>query len=942
MPSTKYSKHYTKPFLAELLSLLKLDKMYHRAKGDFIYFKKDGNEEEVLDLVGGYGSLLLGHNNQELLDYKMKLHYDGVPIHAQLSKRSGAIKLSKLLSDLIEVRSKRKYVCTLTNSGAEAIEAALKHVKLNYKNKLNALQLSFEMAFVEIENYFNKYNEQFEVVFKDKTFNDIETFKSLIIDSNFTVIRENNPKMLASKKSFHGKTIAALSISSNISFREPFGLNHTNDTIFFDWNETEIANYLLQNEFEYYLPKMNKKGQVCVKKLNLNCISGIIIEPIIGEGGVHVVPVKFLEYLRKVTQDYNIPLIFDEIQCGFFRTGEFLASFKASVYADYYVLGKSLGGGITKISALLIEEGMYIPDFDLLHTSTFAEDDISAMVSVKTIEIAKKYRKKIIDKGAYLMDELLRLKEKYSDIITDVRGDGLMLGISFKDFSFNDCHVLQILSRSKYFGYFLASFLLNEKGIRVSVTLSDPNTIRIHPSLFISRGSMDTFISAIDELSLILQYSDMYYLIHFMLDKSERGLRALENFGQRDIIQENCDSSVTHVGFLAHYINADHIRIEVPSLAILKDDTLEKLLRTLLPIAQPVLLGSNCIKNSNGKKIVIRFMGVPFTSSMIKEDLNHSRNLILNYRKLCNKAIQYFFNQGISTIGLGQFTSIIMHNGKSVDNSNVVVTTGNSFTVYNSLNSIKQEIKRLQLKKVKIAVIGANGNIATMISYFLVDYCHAIVLVGNMNKSKDKIKEKGIILLKETLTKLLLNNQPTSPIEKKLFNSNLFMEISNNSKLLDSDILWKMYLNEFKNELPIHVSCDLSDLKECNIVVVATNEGKPFLTSQHFKQGTFVCDISVPSNCTKELLENKKIKVIQGGVVQLPNEESLCLKGLPLDSGQAFACMSETMLMGFEKSKKSYSFGDLLISQVKEIGELGIKNGFINQKEISSTELVHL
>jgi len=131
MPSTKYSKHYTKPFLAELLSLLKLDKMYHRAKGDFIYFKKDGNEEEVLDLVGGYGSLLLGHNNQELLDYKMKLHYDGVPIHAQLSKRSGAIILSKLLSDLIEVRSKRKYVCTLTNSGAEAIEAALKHVKLN-------------------------------------------------------------------------------------------------------------------------------------------------------------------------------------------------------------------------------------------------------------------------------------------------------------------------------------------------------------------------------------------------------------------------------------------------------------------------------------------------------------------------------------------------------------------------------------------------------------------------------------------------------------------------------------------------------------------------------------------------------------------------------------------------------------------------------------------
>ena len=936
----EYFKQYTKPLMAELLTLLKLDKTYFRAEGDFIYFEKEGKEEEVLDLVGGYGSLLLGHNNKKLLKYKIQLHLDGVPHHAQLSIRSGIAFLSKVLSDTIQAKSKKDYVSTFTNSGAEAIEAALKHTKLNYKDKLNSLQQSIETTFVEIENYFNKFDKEFRIDFKGETYKDIKSFKVSIIDSNLWTIRKNNSKILASKKSFHGKTIAALSISSNISFKEPFGLNDYNDTIFFNWDETEITNYFHQNEFDYHLPKINKRGEVYIKEIKLNSIIGVIIEPILGEGGIHVVPYNFLKFLRIKTKEKNIPLIFDEIQCGCYRTGEFLASFKANVFADYYVLGKSLGGGVSKISALLVEKSKYIPDFDLLHTSTFAEDDISAMVSIKTLEIIKKNRKAIVEKGAYLMKGLLQIKEKYPDIITDVRGDGLMLGISFKDFSFNDCHVLQMLSRSNYLGYLLAAYLLNEKGIRVSVTLSDSNTIRIHPSLFISKESMDKFIIAIDELSLILQYSDIYYLISFMLNKEECGLRPIKNYGQRNITKENCESNITHVGFLAHYINTNHIRVEVPSLGILKDETLEKLLRTFLPIAQPVLLGSNCIKNINEEKIVINFVGIPFTSSMIKEDLNHSRNLILNYRKLCNNAIQLLYSQGISTIGLGQFTSIIMHNGRSVDNSNVVVTTGNSFTVFNSLSSIIKEINRRHLKKVKIAVIGANGNIANMMSCFLVDYCNEIILIGNSNKSKNKIKNKGINLLKRTLIKLLHNRHPSNPIEKKLFKSNLFSKISNLSGLLDSDMLWEMYLTEFKHELPIHISCDLSDIKKCNIIVVATNEDKPFLTSMHFKPGTFICDISVPSNCTEELLENNKIKVIQGGVVQLPNGENLCLKGLPLDSGQAHACMSETMIMGFEKSKKSYSHGDLLISQVKEIGELGRKNGFTGQKERSNTMLV--
>ena len=159
-----------------------------------------------------------------------------------------------------------------------------------------------------------------------------------------------------------------------------------------------------------------------------------------------------------------------------------------------------------------------------------------------------------------------------------------------------------------------------------------------------------------------------------------------------------------------------------------------------------------------------------------------------------------------------------------------------------------------------------------------------------------------------------------------------------NEDLLESNALWESYLKEFGVDPPINISWDPSVLKEYDIIVVATNQGDPFLESNYFKNGAFICDISVPSNCKQELIDNKNIKVIRGGIVSLPNHEKLHAKGLTLEKGQAFACMSETMLMGFEQSKKPYSFGELLIHQVNDIGKIGELHGlrcYETEKEVS-------
>ena len=89
-----------------------------------------------------------------------------------------------------------------------------------------------------------------------------------------------------------------------------------------------------------------------------------------------------------------------------------------------------------------------------------------------------------------------------------------------------------------------------------------------------------------------------------------------------------------------------------------------------------------------------------------------------------------------------------------------------------------------------------------------------------------------------------------------------------------------------------------------------------------------ICDISVPVNCTPELLDNDKdISVILGGVAQLPHGEKLPIKGFPLGQGKVFGCLGETLLLGMEGREISFSFGRITCQQIDEIAQIARKHG---------------
>ena len=140
MPDQNDFHQYLKPKVSEVLIAVALDKTYCSAAGDFLFYKnKQGKNKKVLALVGGFGSTILGHNNPELVEVLVSALTRQVPVMAQASIRSEAGLLSKKLATLMRERTSEDWIVTLTNSGAECVEAAIKHAM--YKQQLSLIHI---------------------------------------------------------------------------------------------------------------------------------------------------------------------------------------------------------------------------------------------------------------------------------------------------------------------------------------------------------------------------------------------------------------------------------------------------------------------------------------------------------------------------------------------------------------------------------------------------------------------------------------------------------------------------------------------------------------------------------------------------------------------------------------------------------------------------------
>jgi acetylornithine/succinyldiaminopimelate/putrescine aminotransferase/predicted amino acid dehydrogenase len=781
---------FCKPKLADMLNSLKLDYSYERAKGNYVYFKNGfGEDVPVLDFVGGFGATFLGHNNPKLKDVIKRCMDQDVPMFTQSALRPAANRLAQKLNELIP--AKNNYYCNFSNSGAESVEAAFKHA---YKIRLDAIQRKYEEITRGLHDIYHLIEDEKIDIILPKGVKELSKYRDDLDEYNLAQYEkfQNNPVFVAFKGSFHGKTTSALKVTFNKTFREGFEGLSAIRTVFIDLDKPErLKEIVKENEIDFILPEMDGNTLV-LRRHPMTCVVAIILEVVLGEGGVKPLPDNTMQCLANMHDELSIPFIIDEIQTGCGRTGcvfGYSETPLASIEPEYVLLSKALGGGIVKIGVTMIKETIYDLDFGFLHTSTFAEDDISCTVALETLRIITEndnfLLKEAKSKGEYLRTQLQKLKIKYPQIVKDIRGKGLMTGLEFHDLS-QYGPIFRYAGRQGFISLLVTSYLLNYHQIRVLAPLTTlfkgnpgkkrESVLRIQPPVFITLEEIDRLAKALDETFGIIESNNEFCLMGHLLGAK---LTNQERQSPKNIpvlypeLKHQTDFDA-RIGFIVHITELKHlVDYYLPAFKEYQYENakLIKWWNKLCRFLEPDVMHRTYIE-SDGFIIETNFVCVPYFPKYIIKTFSNAKianNPDVFSKKYLTEIQDKIIDAAIlardlgderiptSVVGLGAYTSIVTENGTTMNDFEIPITTGNAYTTALMGQGIVKasEIINIDISESNAAVIGAAGNIGSTISALLSFYCKKIFLIGS-GKTDSQIRLKSTIntCLKAILTEI--------------------------------------------------------------------------------------------------------------------------------------------------------------------------------------------
>ena len=355
----------------------------------------DDKGQEYLDMYGGHAVISIGHTHPHWVKrIEDQLH--------QIAFYSNSVimpiqeELAKAIND---ISGKKDFQLFLCNSGAEANENALKLASFHTGRK----------------------------------------------------------KIIAFKKSFHGRTSLAVAATDNPSIVAP--VNETDNIIFLPFNDIDALD-------------------ACFKQ-NENTIAAVIIEGIQGVAGIHEASNEFLQAIRNNCDQYGAVYIADSVQCGYGRSGKFFAHDFAGVHADIYSMAKGMGNGFP-VGAILIAPHIQAK-FGMLGT-TFGGNPLACAAALGVIEVMQKDHliQNAQEQGDYLINALRNIKG-----VKTVRGKGLMIGFEMEE-GLED----------------VRKVLLND--CKIFTGEAKPNVIRLLPSLAITKTDIDLFLKGLQQAIALL------------------------------------------------------------------------------------------------------------------------------------------------------------------------------------------------------------------------------------------------------------------------------------------------------------------------------------------------------------------------------------------------------------------------------------------------------
>ncbi len=222
----------------------------------------------------------------------------------------------------------------------------------------------------------------------------------------YSIGKPKKNRILCIKNSFHGRTIAAIFASGSKKMTEGFGPKIPGFDHFIFGNHKSLKEKITKNT------------------------AAIMVEPIMGEGGIKVIPDWCLKELRSLCDQKKILLIADEVQTGISRSARFLSFEYSKIKPDIVPIAKGIGGGFP-IGAVLINKKVAKGMIPGSHGSTFGGNPLAMAVGNSVIDIvsSKKFLNNVKKISKYFFSELKQLKKKYPNIVKEIRGRGLLIGI---------------------------------------------------------------------------------------------------------------------------------------------------------------------------------------------------------------------------------------------------------------------------------------------------------------------------------------------------------------------------------------------------------------------------------------------------------------------------------------------------------------------------------
>lgn len=918
----------------QLLAAAGLHVEFTRAEGDWLWMDDgEGGQTRVLDLVGGFGSSLLGHHHPEIRSILQSCLDAQRPMHAQGSQRRLAMDLRQALTDFLLQHTGHHYQVCLLNTGTEAVEAALKHAVLAYAKRVQRiadhLAANVRALHTRIERGEACVDEAFlracEPLLQQEPLANLDQMLVALAAHNQRVL-SREPFVAAFEYAFHGKTMGSLAVTWNRDARLPFLRNNPNAVFIRD--PADFLSTLQHRQDVWY--------ELAFEPLRLQArtllpMAALIYEPLRGEGGVLDLEPAHADLLRTLQNAHpEVPLIADEIQCGLGRTGRPVESSALQLPNDYLTFAKSLGGGLAKVSALAIRTPLYQPEFGMLHTSTFAEDDLSSALGKRVLDIIERdgLAARCETIGQLLTDGLLSLQRRYPKVLKTVRGRGCMLGIELQDFGEHPSAVLSALAEEKLLGMLCSGHLLHRHRVRMLPSMGRRHVLRLQPSAYLAADQIQHALTALQQTCELLDRGAVAALTAHMVGGPvpDPHFRAPPHPGR------HADTShpTERVGFIAHLIDPDSLRQWDPSLAVFTDEQLVELRFQMQQTGGPRTVARRRLRSPYGREVELVLYGVMMDSEAIEIDMRFNKSELI--RRHVRTAYRQARLDGCSLVGFGGYTSIVTANCTEFDHEHPAVTTGNSLTVASNIASMKRaaDAHGIALPHAHIAIVGAAGNIGQVHATLLAPLCARLTLIGRPG-SMNRLRAVADDVVRELCRPAADGGGALhTAVQRHLRSTGAGAD----------DAVCRQIGEQLIAQGLLTLSESTEACRHADIVICASNSASPILDQHNVPHDrpVLICDLAIPGDVDKASVAHlSHLKLIRGGVVSLPLAPDFSLPGMMLDPGQVYACAGETLLLGLAGIRVDFSKGAVRPDQVREIETLALRHGF----ELDQAKLVN-